>query len=300
MNPLQKVIKYFAMAFAVALTIAIFSSIFGIITGVTTGLSFREKNMDVVSYEKEFHDVKSLDVECGSYLVTIQAGERFYVKAENVSEEFEAKLVNNGTLVVGPKNKAKWLYQIFSTLSVYDSRANVIITVPESFLANKIEIDGGSGVLNLNNLHAKEMRLDLGSGRMYASNLVSDDVYIDGGSGDIQLENVDLSGVVIEGGSGSLTITEARLFDLDLDAASGATNIHGYFTGKCKIDGGSGNITLAIQDSIDNYNINAETGSGDVWVAGEKVYDNFRRNNITANHSIKIDGGSGRVALEFQ
>ena len=74
MNPLQKVIKYFAMAFAVALTIAIFSSIFGIITGVTTGLSFREKNMDVVSYEKEFHDVKSLEVECDSYSVTIQAG----------------------------------------------------------------------------------------------------------------------------------------------------------------------------------------------------------------------------------
>lgn len=300
MNPLQKVIKYFAMAFAVALTIAIFSSIFGIITGVTTGLSFREKNMDVVSYEKEFHDVKSLEVECDSYSVTIQAGDRFSVKTENVSEDYKANLRNNGTLVVESENKFHWGYQLFSFVTMDESRGRVIITVPESFLANKIEIDGGSGVLNLNNLHAKEMRLDLGSGRMYASNLVSDDVYIDGGSGDIQLENVDLSGVVIEGGSGSLTITEARIFDLDLDAASGATNIHGYFTGKCKIDGGSGNITLAIQDSIDNYNINAETGSGDVWVAGEKVYDNFRRNNITANHSIKIDGGSGRVALEFQ
>lgn len=300
MNPLQKVIKYFAMAFALALTLAIFSSIFGIITGITTGLSFREKNMEVVSYEKEFYDVKSLEIECDSYSVTIKAGDRFYVKTENVSEEYKAKLTNNGTLVVGSESKSQWVFQLFSFGSMNESRGSVIITVPESFIANKIDIDGGSGVLNLNNLHAKTLRLDLGSGGMYASNLVSDDVYIDGGSGDIQLENMDLSGVVIDGGSGSLTITEATLFDLDLDAASGATNIHGYLTGDCNIDVGSGNITVAIQDSIDNYKIDVETGSGDVWIAGEKIYDDYRRNNSTANHSIKIDGGSGRVALEFQ
>ena len=64
MNPLQKVIKYFAMAFAVALTIMIFTGVFGIITEVSAGFSntiitgfpLGERNTEVVSYKKEFQD----------------------------------------------------------------------------------------------------------------------------------------------------------------------------------------------------------------------------------------------------
>lgn len=308
MNPLQKVIKYFAMAFAVALTIMIFTGVFGIITGVSAGFSntiitgfpLGERNTEVVSYKKEFQDVKSIDVESGSYSVTIQTGDRFLVEAENVSENYKAIRTSNGTLSIGFENKNNWIFQLFSLVVENQPKARVLITVPEDFIANKVRVDGGSGSLSLNNLHAKELRLDLGSGGLNTKDLVADEVYIDCGSGDVQFDRVDLSEVVIDGGSGSLTMKEANLYNLDLDAGSGAINIHGYLSGDNSIDGGSGSMTLVILDTIDNYNINVETGSGGLWIAGEKVGDDYTRNNITANHSIHIDGGSGRVALEFQ
>ena len=308
MNPLQKVIKYFAMAFAVALTIMIFTGIFGIITGISVGVSnttipsipFRERTFELVSYKKEFQDVKSLEVDADSYSVTIQVGDYFSVETENVSEDYKAKRTSNGTLVVESESKANWIFQLLSWGSNSVPEGKVLITVPEDFIANKISIDGGSKLLNLYDLHAKEVRLDLGSGDMSAINLVADNVNINAGSGNVQFDHVDLSEVEIDGGSGTITAKESNLNNLDIDAGSGAINIHGYLNGDTNIDGGSGSITLVIPDAIDNYNINAEVGSGGIWVAGEKVVDDFVRNNKTANHSIHLDGGSGRIALEFQ
>lgn len=300
MNSAQKVIKYFAMAFAIFLTIGIFTGIFGIITGISTGIKINDRNTNLVSYSKEFYDVKSLEVECANYSVTIESGDRFFVETENVSENYKVKMTNNGTLVIGFENGSDWIFNLFSFIDMNDQKAKVIVTVPKEFIANKINIDGGSGVLSINGLHSKTLRLDLGSGKTKATNLVADDVYIDGGSGEMMFETLDFSEVNIDSGSGSLTMQEATLNDLNLDAHSGSININGYLLGDNKIDGGSGNITLAIQDTIDNYNLGGDAGSGGIWVEGEKVVDEFTRNNITANHSIIIDGGSGRIALDFQ
>lgn len=308
MNPLQKVIKYFAMAFAVVLTVMIFTGIFGIITGVSTGVSnsiipgipSTEGKTELVSYSIEFQDLKNLDVEIGSYAVTIQVGDRFLVEVENVSENYKAKRTTNGTLIIGFENKSNWITHLFSWVNNSVPEGRVLITVPKDFVANKINIEGGSGLLNLYDLHAKELRLDLGSGDMSGRNLVADDVCIGSGSGDVQFDEVNFSEVEIDGGSGSITMKEAILYNLDLNAGSGAINLHGYLIGDSEIDGGSGSITLVISDTIDNYNISAEAGSGGIWVAGEKVVDDYVRNNKVANHSIDVDGGSGRIALEFQ
>lgn len=300
MNPVQKVIKYFAIAFAIFLTIGIFTGIFGIIAGISTGVEIKNSKTQVVSFSEEFTNVTSLEVECANYSVTIQTGDRFLVEAKNVSDNYQARLTQNGTLVIGFENQKNWFFNLFSFIDGNMQKAEVIVSVPENFIANKINIDGGSGFLNVDGLHSKELRLDLGSGGMKGTNIVADDAYIDGGSGEMLFENIELSEVVIDAGSGSLTIQEAWLNDLDLDAGTGSININGYLHGDSKIDGGSGNITLAIKDTIDNFNLRGDAGSGGIWLAGEKMMDDFKRNNITANNSIYIDGGSGRVALDFQ
>lgn len=298
MSPIQKVIKYCGMAFAILLIVSIFTGIAGVVLGVTNIGSFSSASKESVSYSTEFNNVKSIEIDCADIDITIQTGDKFAVDATNVPENYIAEVSNDGTLEIGYEGRDGW--RIFS-FDFFDSDrdAQLTLTIPTDFVADEVDINGGSGRLTMDGVNAKRLALVCGSGGTRVSKFKADKVDIDSGSGEITFEKVTFSKVAINTGSGSMTMQEAELTNLDMDCGSGAVNISGILIGDNEIAAGSGNLSLSIEDSIDNFDFTCDAGSGGIWVNGEKVND-YIRHNITAKNSLDIDGGSGRVSLDFK
>lgn len=294
MNEVQKIIKYAAMAFAVVLTIGIFTGIAGIVLGVTGGISTTESE-ELVSFSKEFDQVKRLEIDSDDVDVRIVNGDLFRVDATNVPEDFVAELEADGTLRVGYDSN-RW--DIISFHLWDSSDYEVILTVPSDFVAERADIDNGSGKVEIEDLRTEVLTLSCGSGSIDGSRISADKVIINGGSGSINFEDVDMKNVDADLGSGSFTIQDGTIDGLELDGGSGAVSISGLLIGENEFDIGSGSVSLNIENSKEEYDISCEAGSGGIWIDGNKEND-FRLRNKDANNSIEVDGGSGRVSIEF-
>jgi hypothetical protein len=110
MNGIQKVIKYCAMAFAAFLTVVIFGAIVSAVMGVTTGLvgvnffSEGEKERINLAEEYSIEDAKELGitnilVDCNA-AITIKAGDRLAIEAENVTDEYKIRQENGKFSIV--------------------------------------------------------------------------------------------------------------------------------------------------------------------------------------------------------
>lgn len=297
MNSVQKVIKYFAMGFALLLTVGIITAIAGVVLSVADGQYIDGSEADVISYTREFEDVKSLDINYGEVNVEIKTGDSFRVEATNVPEDYEAKLTNNGTLQIGNGEDHQWF---FLNIHIFDNvkKGKYLITVPVDFVAEELRIHG-SGNLSMEGINAKKLVLDTGSGSLKATRLVADKAKVDGGSGDLYFEKVTISDFQLDSGSGAVTMVESELSNMDLDSGSGAVNISGILQGDTKIESGSGNVSLQIDAHEDDYELDCDTGSGGIWISGEKVGNEYHSYNKSSRNRIKVDGGSGRISIDF-
>lgn len=280
MSPVQRVIKYCALAFAIALTVTIFTGIASVVGAVINGVSNGKHSDKVVSFSEEFSNVTSLSIDSGEIPVRIEAGNTFKVDAVEVPENFTARVNSDGTLIVGYDTDVEdWFIHINISLWEYDSDSLVTITLPYDFIAEEAVINCGSALLDIKALSTKELIIDSGSGGIDIGELKADNAEIDSGSG-------------------AITIQEADLKDLSLNSGSGSVDISGKLTGENYFDCGSGNLTVSLEDRIENYDINCESGSGGIWISGEKE-DDYENDNDSAPNSIEVDGGSGRIVLDF-
>lgn len=280
MSPVQRVIKYCALAFAIALTVFIFTGIATVVGAVMNGISNGKHSDKVVSFSEEFSNVTSLSVDSGEIPIRIEAGNVFKVDAVEVPENFNASVDSDGTLIVGYDNDVEdWFINIDISLWGTDSDSLVTITLPYDFIAEEAVIDSGSASLDIKALRAK-------------------DLVIDSGSGGIDIGELKADNAEIDSGSGAITIQDANLNDLSLNSGSGSVDISGTLTGENYFDCGSGNLTVSVEDKIENYDLDCESGSGGIWIAGEKEND-YENDNDSAPNSIEVDGGSGRIVLDF-
>jgi DUF4097 and DUF4098 domain-containing protein YvlB len=277
MNEFQKVIKYLAIAFAVFLTVTIITGIASAviaIVGVTT-----VNHEEIVDYNKSFDDVRSLVVENGVGKLTIKStdSDQVTVEGTNVNESFVAEKSFSGEL----KIKSKFnFWNMFNSGKDFNQNSTIIIYLPSSFEADKVEIDAGAGNVNIEGLKTDKLDINAGVGDVYGENIYADNVSLDGGVGEITLENVELN-------------------DVDIDAGVGNIEVQGKITGRSEIDAGVGNIDLDITGSPNDYELKVDKGIGDIYIDGDK-YSSLKWNNITAEYSMDINGGVGNIRLDFK
>ncbi len=291
MNTFQKIIKYCAIAFAIILAIGIITSIAGAATAIVNLVSNRFVHRDSIDVDfhedrkrsskdltKSFQDVKNLDIDIDTGSLQIVNGNTFRVEAENVSDDFEAKVTSNGTLILREKmRRFNFLWFNFDLSNNLNSR--IILYLPDDFVSKETKINNGAGKVTIEGLKTKELSISAGAGNMDGSMIKADKVELNGGVGSISFKEIDFG-------------------DMDLDCGVGNVLIEGKVTGDSTIDCGVGNVDLNLIGSAEDYDFDIEAGVGRVRLNGERISKEYRRNNGAAS-SIEIDGGVGDVEINF-
>lgn len=269
----QQIIKILAIIFAIVIIVNIFGwIIFGISTLVGVDLLTTTTKEETIDYTETYQqNIKRLEVETTISQLTIQAGEQWKVEGTNLPKQFSAKI--SGSTLKVKEEGSKSLFQD-------NTQAKIVITVPTQVTLNQIDLD-----------------INLGSNKI--ENITVDKLELNGGIGNIDINNLTVQNEIeIDGAAGKLTIKNSQLRNLDLDIGIGELEMSAEILGNSKIDSGAGNIQLELMGEKDQYTITTKTGIGNMTLNEQKCLNNHiygrGQNNIT------ISGGVGNVKIKTQ
>jgi hypothetical protein len=300
MSPTQKVIKYVAMAFAIGLMVTILSSILLVVTGVSQSNHLFATETDYIDFTKEFSDVENLDISNYSGKIYVQPGnvDQIVVDAKNVPESLTAEMTSNRTLLVEDDDRNNFLFSFWFFNSFDEEDTKITIIIPNDIYFESVEFDNGSGSMELSGIKSKSFYLDGGSGGIIISDVSSEKAEISSGSGSLAIDNVNVKTGYVDSGSGAVRITNSAFADTEFETGSGALSFAGTLTGESSVNSDSGGILIELTDRIDSYDVALESGSGGIWVNGVKCDDEDINNN-NAENELSIEGGSGKVTINF-
>lgn len=304
MNTQQKFIKYLATTLAVLLIVAIIG---GVVTGILflTGvypqsggyhshrfnglITDSSGNYDIDDFsdrEFSFSGIQNIELDASIYSV--------YFKKDDVNE-VQVNLYNvyNGYIVEQDGNtlilEEPDTFRNFSLNNLFDlldnanrqHKASIHITVPQDFTAGDIELDGGVGNIELEQLTTEHLD-------------------IDAGVGDIKGFQVTASSADIDGGTGNIKFTSSVFGNTEIDSGVGNVTFNGTLQGHTSIDCGVGNTELSLSDVRENYYLSLEKGLGTMTLNGSKIkFDDTYTENPGAPYSLEVSGGVGNITINF-
>ncbi|NLZ80627.1 MAG: DUF4097 domain-containing protein [Clostridiales bacterium] len=293
MTTLQKTIKYFAIAAAILLSVSILSIIASVAIGIFSGIGMFGNSIssktnigikkgqkieiteELMDFQESFSNIESIEVENSASEFYIKTGNEFRVEANNVSRNFSAT-VKSGTLTIEDDG---WRIGWFGARSGNPFNSVITLYVPEDFVGDTVSITTGAGTIIVDQLTTESLNVNAGAGK-------------------IDFDNTNSKDTRIEGGVGSLSFTNANLGDLHLSCGVGKTYIEGIVYGDSKIECGVGNLEMKLTGSIDDYDLTADMGIGEIRINGTK-YNNRNWRNSNAPNSLEIDGGIGSAYVDF-
>ena len=152
--------------------------------------------------------------------------------------------------------------------------------MPQNYYFEKVDIDAGSGEINILNIKTRQFDLEVGAGNTNISNILVE-------------QKTD-----IDGGAGKVVVIDSSLNNLDLDIGIGAFQIlNTQLLGKSDIDSGVGKLEIILKGGLNNYKIIPERGMGSFTIQGNEV-ENYRTYGEGTNQ-IKIEAGVGKVDVNF-
>lgn len=267
MSPIQKIIKYFALALAFLI---IYSIIFGIYNSVIEINKSINNNQDettpITKVIELSNNIKTIDINLTSTNLTIKKGTTFKIKSSTKNIKVEEKA---NKLIIKETSK-----NLFAKKS-----SNIEIELSDDYAFNTTNIDIGAGKLTIEHLLTHDLNLDLGAGYTKISNL--------------QASNK----AKISTGAGAIIINSSRLNNLDLDTGVGKTEITSYIKGKSKIDIGVGDTIINLLGSNNDYTLKIDTSIGTVKVNNKEI----KNDTIYGEgpNYIDIDGGIGKLKVNL-
>jgi DUF4097 and DUF4098 domain-containing protein YvlB len=229
-------------------------------------------------------------------------GERTRVRTRGSGTEAWADLV-----IRVPTGKSVSVYLGVGELTAtrVDADLNLDVSaarVIASGTRGRLDIDAGSGGVDVRDASGGRLNIDNGSGGVTLTDVQSESCSVDTGSGGVTGGGVQCAMLSVDVGSGSVRLDRIRSADVKIDAGSGGVNLS--FTTAPKaltVDAGSGSVTVALPNSVDAL-VDIETGSGgissDFPVRTTRVERDRLRGTIGDGAGrIRIETGSGSVHL---
>ena len=259
-NKNNRIIKTFAFILAAIVIISMLGGIYALC--ITVFDLFQSKQIEnQIQYDSL---MSSLDIDLKTANLEIKLGDKLLVSTTN---KYVTTYQNNNNIVIQEKKH--------SLLSKDNNK--VIITVPDNFLLNIVEIDITSGSIKIDKLETKRLNLDLGSGTTKINNLlVTDKTKIDCGSGKFLLNNGNLS-------------------NLNLDTGLGDTILNAKIIGNSNIETDIGKLELNLIGSINDYELTIDKGVGSIKLNNESLKDKSVVG--TGNNYLLIEGGIGLTSI---
>lgn len=297
MKAKQNMVKYTALGLGLLLAALIIGGLVMIVVKYSD--SSADKEWKAIDFSQEFEKeaIKNLVINNEDGKMSIVVGDSFAVQAERVPETFVAK-VEGDTLTVDYTEGNSWNSFQFLWFSKNDFHdAVIVITVPEEFYAERCELSNGSGSMETEKLQADNMKLSNGSGKFTMQGGDASDFKVSNGSGTLKVSDVTAGETTLRSGSGPVVMTGIQYGSLDVKSGSGNVELQGRAAGDVSVNSGSGALTLTLENNRLDFSVKADAASGGLWVNGEKC-DDFN-DKAEAEYIMEIDGGSGRLAIEF-
>lgn len=259
-NKNNRIIKTFAFILAAIVIISMLGGIYALC--ITVFDLFQSNQIEnQIQYDSL---MSSLDIDLKTANLEIKLGDKLLVSTTN---KYVTTYQNNNNIVIQEKKH--------SLLSKDNNK--VIITVPDNFLLDIVEIDITSGSIKIDKLETKRLNLDLGSGTTKINNLlVTDKTKIDCGSGKFLLNNGNLS-------------------NLNLDTGLGDTILNAKIIGNSNIETDIGKLELNLIGSINDYELTIDKGVGSIKLNNESLKDKSVVG--TGNNYLLIEGGIGLTSI---
>lgn len=259
-NKNNRIIKTFAFILAAIVIISMLGGIYALC--ITVFDLFQSKQIEnQIQYDSL---MSSLDIDLKTANLEIKLGDKLLVSTTN---KYVTTYQNNNNIVIQEKKH--------SLLSKDNNK--VIITVPDNFLLDIVEIDITSGSIKIDKLETKRLNLDLGSGTTKINNLlVTDKTKIDCGSGKFLLNNGNLS-------------------NLNLDTGLGDTILNTKILGNSNIETDIGKLELNLIGSLNDYELTIDKGVGSIKLNNESLKDKSVVG--TGNNYLLIEGGIGLTSI---
>lgn len=259
-NKNNRIIKTFAFILAAIVIISMLGGIYALC--ITVFDLFQSNQIEnQIQYDSL---MSSLDIDLKTANLEIKLGDKLLVSTTN---KYVTTYQNNNNIVIQEKKH--------SLLSKDNNK--VIITIPDNFLLDIVEIDITSGSIKIDKLETKRLNLDLGSGTTKINNLlVTDKTKIDCGSGKFLLNNGNLS-------------------NLNLDTGLGDTILNTKIIGNSNIETDIGKLELNLIGSINDYELTIDKGVGSIKLNNESLKDKSVVG--TGNNYLLIEGGIGLTSI---
>ena len=259
-NKNNRIIKTFAFILAAIVIISMLGGIYALC--ITVFDLFQSNQIEnQIQYDSL---MSSLDIDLKTANLEIKLGDKLLVSTTN---KYVTTYQNNNNIVIQEKKH--------SLLSKDNNK--VIITVPDNFLLDIVEIDITSGSIKIDKLETKRLNLDLGSGTTKFNNLlVTDKTKIDCGSGKFLLNNGNLS-------------------NLNLDTGLGDTILNTKIIGNSNIETDIGKLELNLIGSLNDYELTIDKGVGSIKLNNESLKDKSVVG--TGNNYLLIEGGIGLTSI---
>lgn len=267
MTPVQRTIKYCAIAFAVFLSISIIGGIIGALASVSMIFGSKSAAGETKNYTIS-KNITDLNIDISATELEIKSGESFFVESNHKNLTVKEK---DGCLKISEK-KPFWG---FSTNSI-----KLIVTIPRDMVFNTANVETGAGRVYVETLNAKNLNLSLGAGKADFENLYA--------------ENYSK----IDGGAGKLTVKNGSLANLKLDMGVGKLNLCSALLGDCEFDMGVGGTDVTLLGAKEDYQIKLSKGIGKATVDGIELGDGAVYDD--GINKIEIDGGVGAINVNFQ
>ena len=160
----------------------------------------------------------------------------------------------------------------------------ITITVPKELNPEFMEFYLAAGMVDADNLVAKDMYLEVDAGSMQVLYLMAEE------------------SLTIKNGVGEVKVHDAKANNLTINEGVGAISVTGKINGNNVINGGIGEVklTLTDRDKVD-FNYKVVCGIGDAEIDGTKFYGNTEEMNFSRPGAdyFELICGIGRVEIEI-
>lgn len=222
---------------------------------------------DVIKPEQEIEGMK---IKVGYGKVVIEQGEEFSARLKNRYKGQAVKSkVKNKIWELEESGEEFHLNQLFHAGK--NGGCQLVVTIPEDFKAETIEIEVDAGTVKADSLAAERAELEVDAGTIKIEKLmVTEKAEL----------NLDM---------GKIDISDGEVNNLDLECDMGKAFYGGVLTGKSKISCNMGSVEASLLDAAENYSFSIRSDMGNIQVDGEKYQG--------VSSSVKLGNGQNEVGL---
>jgi len=208
---------------------------------------------------ESYSEVTSLNFSIAASSVKVKIGETFSIKGYRTGSDFKSTVKNGKWIIETPKKNFSFFKFLRGNIA-----SSIIITIPNSAVLEKVEIDIGAGNFEVEYLNSLDTDIDIGAGKISIKELVSE--------------------------------------DLDLTCGAGKADIYADIQKKGKIKCGVGELGLTVKGSKSDFDISIDSALGDVTIDSEN-YSGVISKDITGNDAskkISVSCAVGSTKIKFE